>query len=75
MVVVAPMHAKTDPDGACPIILRGHVSQAHMRDYWRHTLLWASQLQVAECCPIEVDAGPLVVNLEPSTRHGTQDNT
>src|SRR6266849_6655950 len=39
------------------------LKQTHMRDYWPHTLLWASQLQVAECCPTEVDAGP-VANLK-----------
>jgi hypothetical protein len=27
-------------------------------------LLWPSRLQVAICCPTEVDAGPLIVDLK-----------
>ena len=40
------------------------LNKTHMGDYWPHTLPRASQLQVAGCCPTEVDAIPLVVNLK-----------
>ena len=42
------------------------LKKTHTRYYRPHTLLWASRLQVAECCPTDVNAspGPLIVNLK-----------
>jgi hypothetical protein len=39
------------------------------RPYWSHTLSWASQLQVAGCCPTEVDAIPWLLTINRSYLH------
>jgi hypothetical protein len=63
-------------DDMCP-----RLKKTHMQDYWPHTpLLWASQLQVAGCCPTEVMLVPwlLAINVslkDSTTRHRTENNT